>query len=203
MHHTPSPNASATSGPEVVGNVFALRPYSSAMTLAFLLQAVPDTVVTVPARDIHDVLQSATFGLAIAVLLVLLLLVGYLTLMVRRASLAVSSLRERISLDPAVASLRAAASNLQEISASLRDEASKVSASAGRLSERLNQASDRIEERIEDFNALIEVMQGEAEGAFVESASTARGVRAGVGALRRGDGQDHPLAGGPDDSGED
>jgi len=155
--------------------------------ISVLLQAVPDTIVTVPARDIHDVLQSAAYALAVATLLAVLLLVGYIALTVRRASRAVSSLRARISLDPAVGSLRAAASNLQDISASLRDEASKVSGSAGRLADRLNQASDRIEERIEDFNALIEVIQGEAEGAFLESASTARGLRAGIGALRHGE----------------
>lgn len=169
------------------------------MTSAFLLQVVPDTVVTVPARDIHDILQSVTYGLAVSVLLALLVLLLYVVFAVRRASRAVSSLREKITLDPAVASLRAAASNLQDISSSLRDEASKVSTSAGKLSERLNQASDRIEERIEDFNALIEVMQAEAEGAFLESASTARGVKAGVGALRRGDGRTHSPTATPDD----
>jgi hypothetical protein len=55
-----------------------------------------------------------------------------------------------------------------------------VNRSVAQLSDRLTQASDRMEERIADFNALMEVVQGEAEGVFVDTASTVRGVTAGA-----------------------
>lgn len=37
-----------------------------------------------------------------------------------------------------------------------------------------------MEDRIEEFNALMEVVQGEAEEIFIDTASTMRGVREGV-----------------------
>jgi len=37
-----------------------------------------------------------------------------------------------------------------------------------------------MEERIEEFNALMEVVQTEAEDLFLDTASTMRGVRAGA-----------------------
>jgi hypothetical protein len=40
-----------------------------------------------------------------------------------------------------------------------------------------------MEERIEEFNALMEVVQGEAEDIFLGTASTVRGVREGARAI--------------------
>jgi len=51
------------------------------------------------------------------------------------------------------------------------------------LTDRLQLASDRMEERIEEFNALMEVVQDEAEDIFIDTASTVRGVRAGARAM--------------------
>jgi hypothetical protein len=84
-----------------------------------------------------------------------------------------------------VESLRKTSANVEAISATLRNEVAELSRSVGHLSDRLTQASDRMEERTEDFNALMEVMQEEAEGAFVDTAATARGVRRGIGALQQ------------------
>jgi hypothetical protein len=43
-----------------------------------------------------------------------------------------------------------------------------------------------MEERIEEFNALIEVVQGEAEDIFLDTASTVRGVREGARSITSG-----------------
>ena len=40
-----------------------------------------------------------------------------------------------------------------------------------------------MEKRIEEFNALMEVVQGEAEGVFIKTAAAVRGVRQGAQAL--------------------
>jgi hypothetical protein len=55
-----------------------------------------------------------------------------------------------------------------------------------------------MEERIEEFNAFMEVVQDEAEGAFVEGAARARGVRRGLDDLTSGTGARSGLGGSGD-----
>ena len=157
------------------------------MAFSLTVQGVtpPDTVVTVPLRDGYDLLMAFAAGATLATMIAALLLVTILLLQTRRAALGVRSIRDRIAADPAIDSLRKAAANVDAISRTVQAEVEKLSGSVSRLTDRLDQASNRIEERIEDLNAFIEVVQGEAEDAFVESAATARGVRAGLGSLAR------------------
>lgn len=75
------------------------------------------------------------------------------------------------------------AANLEYISAQVRTDVERLNGSVKALSDRLNQASERMEERIEEFNALMEVVQGEAEGMFLDTAATVRGVQAGARSL--------------------
>lgn len=70
--------------------------------------------------------------------------------------------------------------NLEFITQALRTDVERLNSSVRAVSDRLNQASEHMEERIEDFNALMEVVQGEAEDIFLDTASTVRGVRAGA-----------------------
>lgn len=72
------------------------------------------------------------------------------------------------------------AANLEYISAQVRTDVERLNGSVKALSDRLHQASDHMEERIEEFNALMEVVQGEAEGMFLDTAATVRGLRAGA-----------------------
>ncbi len=57
-----------------------------------------------------------------------------------------------------------------------------------------------MEDRIEEFNALMEVVQGEAEGVFLDTAATVRGLRAGARQLAEPGLEDEEPAqpGGPD-----
>ena len=80
--------------------------------------------------------------------------------------------------DPVFEHGRGIAANVEFITAALRTDVEQLNASVTALSGRLQQASDRMEERIEEFNALMEVVQGEAEGVFLDTAATVRGVRA-------------------------
>jgi len=70
--------------------------------------------------------------------------------------------------------------NVEFITQALRTDVERLNSSVRALSDRLHHASDRMEERIEDFNALMEVVQGEAEEIFLDTASTVHGVRAGA-----------------------
>lgn len=82
--------------------------------------------------------------------------------------------------DPLLERGRSVAANLEFITATLRTDMEGLHRSVRALSDRLQQASDHMETRIEEFNALMEVVQGEAEDVFLDTASTARGVRAGA-----------------------
>ena len=77
------------------------------------------------------------------------------------------------------------ADNVEAVSRSLRDEARHLTGSVRALSDRLRQASTHMETRIDEFNALLEVVQAEAEETFLKTAAAVRGVGAGARALER------------------
>ena len=77
------------------------------------------------------------------------------------------------------------ADNVDAITRSLRVETQHLTGSVRALSERLRQASTHMETRIDEFNALLEVVQAEAEETFLKTAAAVRGVGAGARALER------------------
>ena len=147
-------------------------------TLSMPLQAA-DTVVMLQARDalgttafVASLLVLATF-LAVLVVLVFELRKVHVTL--KRSS---DHLQKR--LDPILKRGLEVTANMEFISSAVRMDVQRVSESVRSLSARLQGASDRMEERIQEFNALLEVVQAEAEDVFIGSAAAARGVRAGA-----------------------
>lgn len=90
------------------------------------------------------------------------------------------------SLGPVSDRVRSISDNVDFITQSLRSDVEQLSSSVTALSERLHLASERMEDRVEDFNALMEVVQGEAEGVFLDTASTVRGVREGARVISEG-----------------
>jgi methyl-accepting chemotaxis protein len=151
--------------------------------------AAADTVVAIPVRDGFDVITAVTGGLIGATFLAVLLAFLFVLSQTRRAARSLERLRKGVSADRGIEHLRNTAANLESISASLRDDIRRLSVSVGDLSERVDQASARMEERIEEFNALMEVIQDEAENVFIDTASTARGVRRGLGRFGDRDGR--------------
>jgi hypothetical protein len=87
------------------------------------------------------------------------------------------------NLGPVTDRARVISDNLEYITQSLRTDVEALNASVRGLSDRLELASERMEERIEEFNALMEVVQGEAEEMFLDTAATVRGVREGARAI--------------------
>lgn len=170
--------------------------------LPLLVSPIPqtvDTVLTVPVRDGFDVVVAVAAALVGLAFLGLVLVLVFALVQTRKIARAVEDARRRLGQDRGVEHLRNTARHLEEISATLRDEVARVTGSVTQLSDRLTQVSDRMEERIEEFNALMEVIQAEAEEVFVDSASTARGVRRGVGRLAEPQGR-RPRADVPDGS---
>jgi hypothetical protein len=156
------------------------------MVLHLLMAQNPlarDTIVTVAARDGYD-LVLVIAAVAVTLTAVTALLTGILALYAaREAARATERLKEHLTNEPTFASFRRTVENAEAISDLLRSEAGKLTGSVTRLSEKVDLASERIEERIEDLNALVEVVQEEVEGSFVKGAAVARGFRAGFGKL--------------------
>ena len=151
-------------------------------TLSMPLQAA-DTVVMLQARDalgttalVASLLVLAMF-LAVLVVLVFELRKVHVTL--KRSS---DHLQKR--LDPILERGLEVTANMEFISSAVRMDVQRVSESVRSLSDGLQGASDRMEERIQEFNALMEVVQAEAEDVFIGSAAAARGVRAGARVFR-------------------
>ena len=92
----------------------------------------------------------------------------------------------RQNLGPVSDRARAISDNVEFITQALRTDVERLNASVKALTDRLHLASERMEERIEEFNALMEVVQDEAEGIFIDTASTVRGVRAGARSIAGG-----------------
>ena len=122
--------------------------------------------------------ELATVVIAIA--LIALLLVSFTILI--RFNRAIEDLRIRAqdTIGPVSDRAKTISDNLEFITQSLRSDVEKLDSSIQVLSDRLNKVSGHIEDRIEDFSALIEVVQREVEELFLDTASTLRGFRAGA-----------------------
>ncbi|MGE0159279.1 MAG: hypothetical protein AB7T31_07680 [Gemmatimonadales bacterium] len=134
------------------------------------IQAVPRDGLSI-AADVSMIIVAGTVVLLALVVAALLL----------RTYRLLREVRQHIG--PVTERTRGIAENVEHITRSLRDDVSRVDESVRALTDRLKLASDRMEERIGDFNALMEVVQEEAEGVFIDTAATVRGVRAGARSL--------------------
>lgn len=149
-----------------------------------MVPQAPDTVYVQASRDAVSV--AADWALVIAAVAVAVTAVIALVLLIR-TSRSVQKIGREASrrADPLLERSKSVAANVEFISASVRTDIEGLHRSVQALSGRLQQASDHMETRIEEFNALMEVVQGEAENVFLDTASTARGVRAGARSLVR------------------
>ena len=141
-------------------------------TLGFaLLQALPRDGLSIAA-------DVAIVTIGVAMVLVAIVTAALLL----RLSRTIGELRigVRQNLGPVSDRARAISDNVEFITQALRTDVERLNASVKALTDRLQLASERMEERIEEFNALMEVVQDEAEGIFIDTASTVRGVRAGA-----------------------
>ena len=139
-------------------------------------QAAAGTV----ARAVQVAAEVST--VAIAVLAMLFLVVAFPLVLQLKKLLA--SLQRNVQ--PVSDRARVAAENLEYISAVVREDVQKVRSSVSGLSHRLKEASDRMEERVEEFNALMDVVQDEAESVLLDTAAVVRGVRAGAQTMGEG-----------------
>jgi uncharacterized protein YoxC len=129
--------------------------------------------------------------IAIMLLVVVVLAVPVL-LELRRMLTKADAVMGRLSRDfePIIRHGTVIADNLEHVSQSVRTEVDRVNHTIERANDRVRRAVDETEARVGEFNALLQVVQEEAEQFFVSTASTVRGVREGAAELRGDGGRD-------------
>jgi uncharacterized protein YoxC len=143
---------------------------------------VADTVVTLVARD-RVALAADIAILTVAIALAALVLLLARNMMQWHSVVSELRLTVRQNLGPVSDRARSISDNVEFVTQALRSDVTRLNTSVKALTERLTQASNHMEARIEEFNALMEVVQGEAEDILLDTAATVKGVRAGARAI--------------------
>ncbi len=154
----------------------------------WLLQAAaafPDTIVTkqiTPDPSTFEKVTTYASGLASIALLVLAVALVPAAWNFRKSYAKVSDMLDRIygDINPIMRHASTIADNVNYISTSVRVDIQQVSQTIAAANQKLATSLELAEERIKEMNALMAVVQEEAEGMFVTTASTLRGVRTGI-----------------------
>jgi len=153
-----------------------------------LLQAaatLPDTIITKQVQVEPSTFEKVTTyasGLASIALLVLAVALVPAAWNFRKSYAKVSNMLDRIygDINPLMRHASTIADNVNYISTSVRVDVQQVSQTIASANQKLVASVEAAEDRIKELNALLAVVQEEAEGAFVSTASTLRGVRTGI-----------------------
>src|SRR2546429_7558799 len=79
-----------------------------------------------------------------------------------------------------------AVSDVRQLVATIRTEADGLAGTSRELRARIVKAADAAEARLQDLDALLDVVQEEVESAVLDVAATLRGVRRGIALVDRG-----------------
>lgn len=153
-----------------------------------LLQAaatLPDTLFTkpvAPVRGWFEQLTGIASGLVSITLLVLTVALVPAAWNFRKSYKKVSELLDKIYADvnPLMKHASTVADNLDYITTSVRVDMQRVNQTIAVANQKLREAVELTETRLQEFNALMKVVQQEAEDTFVTTASVVRGVRKGM-----------------------
>lgn len=154
----------------------------------WLLQAAAtlhDTIVTKqiqPETTTFEKVVSVASGLASIALLVLAVALVPAAWNFRKSYAKVSDMLDRIygDINPIMRHASTIADNANYISTSIRVDIQQVRQTIATANQKLVESVALAEDRIKELNALLAVVQEEAEGAFVSTASAIRGVRTGI-----------------------
>jgi ABC-type transporter Mla subunit MlaD len=93
-------------------------------------------------------------------------------------------------LGPIIKTAGSIAENVNAMTESIRKDVDRVSTTVTAANDQVRQTIAMTEKRINELNALLSVVQAEAENLFVSTASTVRGVQTGAAAFSRRGGMD-------------
>jgi uncharacterized protein YoxC len=152
--------------------------------------ALPDTLYTkqiVEEPGMFARMASIASGLVSITLLVLTAALVPAAWNFRKSYKKVNKLLDRIENDiaPIMRHASTIADNVDYITTSVRVDVQEVNRTIAAANLRLREATAMTERRVKEFNAFLEVVQREAEGVFVSTAATVRGMRAGAAAMRQ------------------
>ena len=158
---------------------------TGALWLIQVTTPIRDTIVTKqiqPEATTFEKVTSYASGLASIALLVLAVALVPAAWNFRKSYAKVSDMLDRIygDINPIMRHASTIADNVNYISTSVRVDIQQVSQTIASANQKLVASVAAAEDRIKELNALLAVVQEEAEGAFVSTASTIRGVRTGI-----------------------
>ena len=153
-----------------------------------MLQAVtalPDTIYTkqiVAEPGLWDKITSIASGVMTITVIVLTVALVPAAWNFRKSYKKISDMLDKVygDVNPLMRHASAIADNVDYISTAMRVDVQQVSQTVAAVNQRLQRAVGAAEARIDQLNALLDVVQEEAESAFVTTASTIRGVQTGI-----------------------
>ncbi|MFL5583210.1 MAG: hypothetical protein ACJ8AO_22815 [Gemmatimonadaceae bacterium] len=159
----------------------------------WLLQAaaaLPDTIITKQVaveRSWFEKVTSVASGLMTISILVLTAALVPAAINFRNSYKKINDLMDRIygDINPLMRHASSVADNLDYITTSIRVDVQQVNQTIATANQKLMEAVELTERRLNEFNALLGVVQQEAEDVFVSTASTIRGVRTGAATFER------------------
>jgi uncharacterized protein YoxC len=158
---------------------------SGSQLLLQAARALPDTIYTkqiVAEPGFWDKVTSVASGVMTITVIILTVALVPAAWNFRKSYKKVSDMLDKIygDINPLMRHASAIADNVDYVSTAIRVDIQQVSQTVAAVNQRLQQAVGAAEDRIDQLNALLEVVQEEAESAFVTTASTIRGVRTGI-----------------------
>ena len=148
-------------------------------------RALPDTIYTkevVAEPGLWSKVTSVASGIMTITVIILTVALVPAAWNFRKSYKKVSDMLDKIygDVNPLMRHASAIADNVDYISTSIRVDVQQVSQTVAAVNQRLQEALESAEDRMQQLNALLDVVQEEAESAFVTTASTIRGVQTGI-----------------------
>ena len=169
----------------------SIAPSSFSPAALALAQALRDTVFVVQREPGWQTWIEALAAVSTIVVAIGLLVLGFalifVGLKVRQLVHKVEEQSKKLRGDfaPAIASVNRVSENVGALSERVKDDAARLSETVASANDALHRATVEAERRVGEFNALIGVVQEEAEQLFVGGAAAVRGLRASADTFRR------------------
>ena len=158
---------------------------SGAELLLQVARTLPDTIYTkavVAEPGLWDKVISIASGVMTITVIILTVALVPAAWNFRKSYKKVSDMLDKVygDINPLMRHASAIADNVDYITTSIRVDVQQVSQTVAAVNQRLQEAIESAEDRMNQLNALLDVVQEEAESAFVTTASTIRGVQTGI-----------------------
>ena len=158
---------------------------SGAELLQQVARTLPDTIYTkqiVAEPGLWEKVVSIASGVMTITVIILTVALVPAAWNFRKSYKKMSEMLDKIygDINPLMRHASAIADNVDYITTSIRVDVQQVSQTVAAVNQQLQQAVAGAEDRMKQLNALLDVIQEEAESAFVTTASTIRGVQTGI-----------------------